>query len=158
MIPPFDENGNIPPQDDLYKPNLDEFIDRFVNVEHIETRKGLFSNYNRYCRRFKRILTKIWIDGSFTTEKLKPADIDLTVHYDVFKCDNLKIFPFLEKSKFFDKSYVKKEYNCHTQYVPVYPKDDLRYKLTEIQVKAWQKHFTKDRSGNPKGLIELNLP
>jgi hypothetical protein len=157
MIPSFDTYGNIPEHSDFYRPPLKEFIDRFVNVKQLKQRQTLYSKYLRYCNRFKKILLKVWIDGSYTTDKEMPSDMDVTVHYDALKLEKLRIVQFIEKKKFLDQPYIFKTYKCHTQYVPVYPKNDMRYALTEIQFNKWKKHFTKDKKGNPKGLIEISV-
>lgn len=157
VLPNLDSNGNLPEHNDFYRPTLTEFIDRFVNIEDPTRRKSLYEKYEKYCKRFKKILIKVWIDGSYTTNKPKPGDIDLTVHFDATKSDNLKNIHIMERRYFFDKKYIHKIYECHTQYVPVYPKDDARYALTKIQREKWRKHFTKDRQGNQKGLIEMSL-
>lgn len=157
VLPNCDNNGNLPEHDDFYRPTLNEFVARFVNIENRARREALYKKYEKYCKRFTKILFKVWIDGSYTTTKPKPGDVDLTVHYDALKIEDLRNIHITERKYFFDKKYIHKTYECHTQYVPVYPKSDLRYALTEIQQDKWKKHFTKDRQGNRKGLIEMSL-
>jgi hypothetical protein len=153
VLPDLNEQGYLP--EGCYLPPLTEFVERFVQVDDINKRKELFSNYQSYSGRFKSILLKVWIGGSYVTEKPKPNDIDLTVHYDTMKFNDLKITPLAERLNFSNKEYMGSKYNCHTQYVPVYPKNHPKYVLTERQNEKWYKWFTRDRNGISKGIVEL---
>ncbi|CAI4043394.1 unnamed protein product [uncultured archaeal virus] len=157
VLPDFDHMGYLPPANDLYCPDINEFITRFVEVDGSSKRKKIFEGYQSYCTRFRSIIIKLWVDGSYITDKLNPNDIDLTVHYDAIKFNDLRIIQFVEKGYFANRKYLKAKYECDTFPVPVYPKNHPFYQLTVAQSEKWRKWFTKDRNGIPKGLVELLL-
>jgi hypothetical protein len=76
MLPEFDENGNLPLG--CYKPTFEQFEERFVKkFTKNKHRNRLLIKYHEYCQRFSQILMITWIDGSYTTNKPRPNDIDL---------------------------------------------------------------------------------
>ena len=87
----FDEKGHIHPYE-VIEMSLYDFERIFVkNMEEREHRKRLFSNYLRFIEDFKAafgITFFQWVDGSFTTTKTTPGDIDIVtfVDYDLFAC------------------------------------------------------------------------
>ena len=72
MIPPFDENGNLPPG--IHWAEWSEFEERFgTNTKRTRRIKGLYTVMKALkaagCR-------TIYINGSFVTNKLDPGDFD----------------------------------------------------------------------------------
>jgi len=157
VLPEFNDYGYLPESENLYYPQIEEFIERFVEVDGSRKRKPIFNKYQLYCERFKSILVKLWVDGSYITSKLNPSDIDLTVHFDAIKFDDLRIIEVMERVHFMDRTYIKRQYECDTLPVPVYPEDHPYYPITKAQSAHWRKWFTKDREGILKGLIEIPL-
>lgn len=158
MIPDFDKNGNLPPVG-LIRPTIQEFENRFINAENTEIRKKIYDGYRKYCDHLisLKIASIQWVDGSYTSAKPNPGDIDLAIHFDgmALYVDN-KLFEMY--SKLIDKSVMKKNYKCHPQYILVYPESHpLLYKVYIYQYNHWFKWFSKDRDGNAKGLIEFNI-
>jgi hypothetical protein len=77
MIPEFDSNGNLPPG--IHEANFDEVVDRFSlpRSRHRESRTNkLRAFYSSFLRRYA---TRVYIDGSYVTNKLSPKDVDLVV-------------------------------------------------------------------------------
>ncbi|MBD2604309.1 hypothetical protein H6G81_07120 [Scytonema hofmannii FACHB-248] len=72
MIPEFDENGNLPPG--VHFCEWEEFQERFgINL----TRQRMINGLELAMTQLKAAgCTKIYIDGSFVTNKLKPGDFD----------------------------------------------------------------------------------
>lgn len=154
MIPPFNkETGYL--DEDCYKSTLEEFKTQLVDIDNRKKRFELFKKYLAYNNRFKKIIKKVWIGGSYVTIKPKPNDIDLTVHFDALKFNDLKVMQFMERGHFKNYAYMKSKYKCHTMLVPVYPEDHPNYQITELQSKYWYKFFTRDRKKIPKGIVEL---
>ena len=159
MIPDFDENGNLPPIG-LIKPTIQEFEERFVAGARIgDVRREIFDGYKKYCDNVRSldVVSIQWINGSYTTKKLDPKDIDLVTHFDGMKLHQDKD---LQKhfEKLIDKEEMKLLYKCHPQFVLVYPRDkpDL-YSYYIQRYQYWLKWFSRDRDGNTKGLIEFDL-
>lgn len=85
----FDDKGHIYPYE-VVEIELKELERVFVdNMEDVEHRKSLFHNYLRFVEDFRSALGKPfiqWVNGSFTTTKLLPGDIDVVnfIEYDQF--------------------------------------------------------------------------
>jgi hypothetical protein len=158
MIPVFNDEGNLLPG--LYTPHLSEFKDRFVSdYPDSKTRISIFSDYINYCNQIINfeIASKNWVDGSFTTYKTDPGDIDIVVHYDALKLNSLQNRESI-KDLFLDQLNARKKFQCHTLTVPIYPKHDPRYILTFISYNKWKNWFSQDKiTHKPKGLIEFDL-
>src|SRR4051812_37261343 len=84
VLPAFDSNGNLPQGD--YSPSELEFESRFVNVPLSTTRSSVYSAFQRH--RADLLANNVspfapcLLDGSFTTSKQDPEDIDLVVEVD----------------------------------------------------------------------------
>lgn len=137
---------------------LNDFTDFFVLRDDKNTREKLFKKFVSFCKRFNKIILKLWVNGSYTTDKLKPRDIDVAVHYDAIKFNDLAKTKVTEKLAFQDREHIKKTYSIHLLPVPVYPKNHPYFILTEKQSEKWDKLFLRDTRTNPhvdKGYIEL---
>jgi hypothetical protein len=158
MIPEFNGEGNLPPG--IYTPNLPEFKSRFVlSCANSKTRRSIYSNYIGYCKEIIAfdIASKNWVDGSFTTKKEDPGDIDIVVHFDALKLNSIQERDAII-SRLLHRINTKHIFNCHTFPVPVYPPHDRRRVQTQLQSKKWEKWFSQDKvTKKPKGLIEFDL-
>ncbi|MFR9751348.1 DUF6932 family protein [Nocardia sp. 004] len=80
----FDGYEVLPPG--RYTCNRDEFKERFVqNLPDSERRMQIFEDLEEYQKQQLAcglIVISYWIDGSFTTNKLNPSDIDITAIID----------------------------------------------------------------------------
>lgn len=85
----FDEKGHVYPYE-VIEMTLEEFEREFVeNMEESGHRRTLLINYLRFIREFRAALGVPffqWVNGSFTTKKLFPDDIDVVsfIEYDQF--------------------------------------------------------------------------
>lgn len=152
----LNENGYLPPE--CFIVDLNEFKEKFVHVEDISKRELIYNKYKSFCERFQSIILKVRINGSYTTGKKLPDDIDVAVYYDALKFNDLSIINIAEKIAFNDKAGIKRTYMLHLLPVPVYPQDHPAYKMTEFHIEKWEKLFLKDDRINPpvkKGFIEL---
>ena len=159
MIPKFDDNGNLPTG--FITPELEEFKKRFVDIFHDSTtRQEIFNGYVRYSGKLDtlNVATIQWVNGSFTTSKIDPEDIDFVTHIDAIELDELGKELQEKFTKLTDKSRAKSECRCDVYFIAVYPPEipDL-YENTKEDIEYWSKLFTHDRKNNPKGIIEFNL-
>lgn len=150
----FDSNGNPQPPG-LLPMNFMDFEDVFVsNYPHSVTRASIFQGYKAYIADMQAQITpqfNQWVNGSFTTTKVDPNDIDIVNVIDVATIAASSVFPFTTKGG------SKANYDVDGYYIPVYHVSDPRYSLTKQSVEYWLKWFGTDRSGNPKALIELSI-
>lgn len=146
----FDGRGNLFPYD-IISFNHEEFESFFLfSSRRIE----IYEGYKRYCRDMLETVPSMrhWIDGSFTTVKVDPADIDLVCfvrHED-----------FTQSLADFDTNFshgrCKTRYNVDGYIVIEVPKDDPKYETYYLErIAYWRKWFGHDRSGNPKGVAKL---
>jgi hypothetical protein len=158
MIPDFDANGNLPSVG-LIRPTIQEFEARFANANAEKVRKEIYEGYKKYCNSLICLgaVSIQWIDGSYTTTKAAPNDIDLVVHFDGMRIHN-NVDLQNHFKKLVDGNEMKRLYRCHPQFVLVYPKSepDL-YSYYLLRYNYWLKWFSRDREGNKKGLIEFDL-
>lgn len=110
MIPDFNEKGHLPPG--LHQATLDEFETRFVTGQPSETRSNIFGGYLNYRAELieLRVAIKQWVDGSFTTAKQNPSDIDLVTQYDGAIVDSDQQIQ-IKLNSLLDQKSIKIKYN-----------------------------------------------
>ncbi|MHC5374530.1 DUF6932 family protein [Enterococcus sp. LJL120] len=165
----FDKNGNAEPG--IHQVEYRELETEFItNFPRSETRKRNLDGLLSFLRipffvNHKNVFTKIWIDGSFTTSKIDPNDIDGIIFVDpnelgIDKTTEL-INTFYRTIKnqgqlFYSDLYL-------TIDIDVLPKPDNTnrdyleyYQQVDYQFKYWMGQFSFDRERKPKGLFELD--
>jgi hypothetical protein len=136
MIPEFDKNGNLPVG--IYSASLDEIHEKFGFNEH---RQHLLEGLSKAISDLKSLgFKKVYLNGSFVTHKEYPKDYDLCweetleVDYELFAY-KYPILAGLEGQELQLKIYLG----------DIYPQPSV-FNL-----------YQKDKNGNPKGIICLNL-
>lgn len=76
QIPDFDEHGHLPPG--IYTVDIDAVVKRFGGSKSLK-RSQLTKNLKQFYNFVKYHATEVYIDGSYTTQKLAPSDIDMIV-------------------------------------------------------------------------------
>ncbi len=140
-IPDFDANGNLPPGE--YDVSLEQIKRRFV---WNGARRRLFNGLSRALEALASAgVKRVWIDGSFTTAKEEPNDIDGCWEYepsvDLSKLDRV----FLETSP--PRKAMKEKYGVDFLLSTT--------KLADAQGKAIRDFFQEDKDGNRKGLLSI---
>jgi hypothetical protein len=137
----------------------EKFVDSFPKSDRI---KVIFRKYLKYLKYLEKlyqsiiIINKIWINGSYTTEKEDPDDIDIVIRYYMknFKYEIYSsVYDSFKKEKY--NEYIRDKYFCHPFFIPIYPKDDENYKITIKERESWLNFFTTDKNGNRKGFVEI---
>ncbi len=160
MIPSFDGNGNLPPG--LISTTIEEFKKFYVlDFSGSATRNKIFNGYMNYCKKMiiLEVAIKQWLNGSYTTNKNNPSDIDFVTHIDATKVDELDEMGRKNFLDLHDRKRIKSEYLCDVfEPIFVYPKElpDL-YISTLNEINFWLKYLGQDRNKNPKGIIEIDL-
>lgn len=114
------------------------------------TRASLIEGLNEYSNYLKSIGVPIelWIDGSFTTSKLDPNDIDLVVFSPTPDVNNLSD----EKKQMFaalvDRSTIKANFGIDVLFCPA---DDLNMRS------YWRGWYGFDRNEQPKGIARVKV-
>lgn len=125
------------------------FLDPFNDNEH---RKYLIDRLNAFINEFQYLglEAEIWIDGSFTTHKPEPQDIDVVFLLDqeaVTKLDSKKEKLFREL--FMNREEVKARYSIDIYFID---KDDEEDKQNWISTYGFD-----SRKMNSKGIYKIKL-
>ncbi|WP_431026512.1 DUF6932 family protein [Klebsiella pneumoniae] len=108
-----------------------------------------FRAINQQCRCF----TEVWLDGSFTTQKPEPDDVDILVVIDFLALNNLPDVLKPTVSTLLNRDYVKLNFNIDVLLLAEnHP--DLDYDERRSYWRGW---FGFDRKENPKGLARVML-
>jgi hypothetical protein len=153
-IPTFNSSGYLP--EGIYQSNLTEFKDRFVNdFSNSRTRSDLFKGYVRLTKGLLNTarFEKQWIDGSYTTNKVDPRDVDLVSFVDG---NDTSISTNQTYQDIVDQIMMD-EYGCDSYIVPIFSDGDYRKSFYDKNIKYWKNRWGKDRKGQDKGFIEFDL-
>jgi hypothetical protein len=104
---------------------------------------------------------KVWVDGSFVTQKPEPGDCDVVVCIDgvqVLDPGDPAMTKFLRKRFNTERSLVKTLHHCDVYFFPEYPSGHMLHGVTTHWSAYWQKQFGFDRSRQPKGMAVVVLP
>ena len=156
----FDQSGHLTPYE-IIEIDLKTFQNYFVNnMENSEHRNILFQDYINYTKELNKIVTNKyfqWINGSFVTQKNKPADIDLVsfIDYRIIEKHQKELIDFiypLSKKNFNVDGYIVKLYTDNSKN-SIFSKSDTLY---------WLHHFQKtkpNKNGEKfyKGFIKIDL-
>jgi hypothetical protein len=118
-----------------------------------EQRKQLINRFNAYLSEFFSlgINAELCIDGSFSTRKPEPEDIDVVFLLDVNEINNLKD----RKLKLFEELFLNREKVKVRYLVDVYFID----RNDEIEKQKWITTYGFDtQKMNSKGIYKIQLP
>lgn len=126
----------------------ERIFNNFIEVVHLLSELGL-SN------------VKLWIDGSYTTNKMNPGDIDFCMLVDSIEIESLDDDKKNALRKFGadDVHALLKKYDCDFYLVidvennPDYPAYDEWMKLKRY----WNNWWSHDRNGVEKGFVQLEV-
>lgn len=131
-------------------------VDRFPDSAR---RSMLYCNYKQLMQDLRSIsnqfqcFLEVWVDGSFTTEKPEPDDIDilLVIDYQLLAAVPIMFQPQLEK--ILNRSYIK--INYHIDLLLLY-KNHPNNSYEEDRM-HWRGVFCHDREDTPKGIARVSL-
>ncbi|OIN60887.1 hypothetical protein BLX24_01985 [Arsenicibacter rosenii] len=115
-----------------------------------EQRQRLWDSYLCFKRKLRDLLLvdcRYWIDGSFSTKKDNPGDIDIVV-----------LIPYEEFTKNIDQLKLLRrsvaDVDCY--FVETFPPEHPRYNIAKADELTWYYFFRTDRRKRLKGFIEIN--
>ncbi len=129
------------------------FVAPFVGSEEASGhRRYLIDRFRVWLGEFEALGLEadIWLDGSFTTHKPTPGDLDVVVVLNAATVDALPprtqaAFALL----FHDRAVIRARYGCDVYYLDRANEDDLAY---------WRDVFGRDsRSLHTKGIFHLHV-
>ncbi|TXE14904.1 hypothetical protein ES692_17680 [Psychroserpens burtonensis] len=123
----------------------------FINpFENSERREYLLTRFGALLDRFKEagIPSEVWIDGSFSTEKPEPGDIDMIFFVDNKEVNSLPQDKQRILMELNDRNISSIRYNCD---VFIIPNQDLNARS------YWRGWFGFSRNEEPKGIIRMAI-
>ncbi len=151
----FDERGYLTPYQ-LISCNLETIETVFVEpFSDSTTRWKIFNAFTAYLNELKSILNvplEIWVNGSFSTEKQNPGDVDFVIFVDREAATTHvdAIYRFRQK-RYGGKSLTD------GYFVEVVPQTHPDYQIYCFNRDDKYRDFAFDRLGNPKGVLQLLL-
>ncbi len=156
----FDEHGFITPYE-IVEISLKEFEEIFVNSrEERHYRGDLFRNYLEYLEAIKNIIGQEFfqlVNGSFTTLKLKPKDIDFVtfVDYRVLRNCEDAVNALTESGK--------ERFGLDGFFAPHSKPGHSYFMHAQLIFEYWRNLFSFTRSDDkghflPKGVIKMTFP
>ena len=144
----FNQFGNLIPSN---TPIICTFDNLFGSFAWNEYRRLLLVELQSFISDVKDLLsadTKIWVDGSFVSNKILPNDIDLALFVNtVVYQENYILF----------KQIRSKYSNIDAYFVEVFPEGHKKHQHGELDKLEFLHLFSKDRKRRNKGLIELKI-
>ncbi|WP_156487450.1 DUF6932 family protein [Neobacillus novalis] len=161
----FNEHGNLNGGiiRGLSMQDVESFFVRDFSTS--QTRARNFAGFQQFLSILSTIgvkqrLSKLWLDGSFLTNKIDPNDIDLVFYFNPEPNDIPYILQFLQneakKIHTIGVQYYCDAYFCidHT----LIPSNEIDAKRHfEYETKYWMGQFGFNRDARNKGIIELIL-
>lgn len=151
----FDDRGNLSPYQLISVDSLDEFEEFFVSSFSLSTTRNIiYSGLLTYLSDFGALLHHVayegewtvWLNGSFTTNKTSPADVDvLNILNDTTV---LRMNKSLFKPFFADNA--QRKYGVDAYFLLMNESSQTKDLLT-----YWQKWLGTDRAGFEKGIIKV---
>lgn len=117
-------------------------------------RSMLYCNYIQLVSDIRNInkqfncFIEVWVDGSFTTEKTEPDDIDILLVIDSNRLNLVPVMFQPQIEKFLNRQYIKHNYKIDLLLLE-HGKDEDRM--------HWRGVFGHDREDTPKGIVRISL-
>jgi hypothetical protein len=99
-----------------------------------------------------------WVDGSYVTTKLDPADIDVVTVFEGGAYDALDDVDRTLLKGLLSHKISQALHGCDSYFFVEYPPGHPARLQYEAAYAYWDGWFGQDRGGNPKGYVELVRP
>lgn len=121
------------------------FVKPFEENEKRKYLLGRFVDFMEKLREFE-LNVEVWLDGSFSTSKPEPGDIDILIIFDNDEINKLQIQQRTALTELFDRDLSKIRYSID---VLLLPSNDVNLRS------YWRGWFGFSRSEQPKGIPRL---
>jgi hypothetical protein len=150
----FSADGLLPPGDyDLARQRFEELF-----VSPSIRRQMIFEGWNSHREGLLHDglpeSSRQLLNGSFTTTKLEPGDIDLAVEVPITFSELVVSTDASPVRRLLLGPRMKTEYHCDAYPIYFLPKDDPHFeRVTLGAIRYWTKWFAQTRSGQSKGRV-----
>lgn len=138
----FTENGYLEPFGEI-ETTIEVVKEHFIwNNARIE----LFISFETFISELQSIIQQpftVWLNGSFTTKKELPNDIDCVIFIDFESCDK-------NQKAIFDLKRAFKKLKIDNYFVKVYPTGHKLHFLYELNRQEWFYNFHKTNPNKAK--------
>lgn len=156
-IPLFNAEGCLLPGD--FQPSRMEFETRLVETGDRGQRAAIYRGWNRNRHELVRAgmpeAARQLLNGSYTTAKESPSDIDIAVEVPLSHSRDIAgLTPDHPIVKLLLGPVMKPAYHCDAYPIYVLPKGDPHYASVIVRaIEYWTKWFGRSRSGTLKGRV-----
>jgi hypothetical protein len=136
---------------------LPEVSQRCVDAFPLSTTRGnLMSGVEAVCNSLSTALipSEVWINGSFLTQKIDPADVDLAVRVLHARLPN----PGPEQLALLSRIGNKQFPGCDSYVFVEYPLGHSLHATGDMMRAYWQRQFDFSRTDNFKGIAVVRTP
>ncbi len=105
-------------------------------------------------RRIVQVETE-WLDGSYVSREEEPGDIDMLSHFDAAEVDGLDDPSKAMLAGLVAGDVSRELHLCHSFVLVVYPEGHPAHGVYQQWRQYWEDLFGHDRSGQPKGFLEV---
>lgn len=153
----FNEHGYLEPG--FHDLNINEIRDKFVDrFSNSTTRKDILDGYINYLSDLGScgvMQAELWIDGSFSTAKENPNDIDMVLVIDKDVLDNIPEDKHDTISVLMDPKQARIKYKCDAYLLVKVDTNHSDYGSYINMRSYWRGWFSFDRKEIPKGIIRM---
>lgn len=112
------------------------------------TRQTLITGLKKFIKSLRSygVDFELWIDGSFTTVKIDPNDIDIVIFFSEHDLNNMSDPAKIDLKGLVDRHMARQNFGCD---VLVAIKED------QNQRSYWRGWYGFDRNENPKGIARI---
>ncbi|GAB4018603.1 hypothetical protein GCM10028808_53710 [Spirosoma migulaei] len=151
----FDSFGNLSPYSLIitdWKIIESQFVEPFLqSISRLAIYKALLE----YLTELKVALgvpLVIWLDGSFTTNKPNPNDVDFVIFVDTYTFQQHQLTIQRFRAKRLEPNSLIDGY-----FVEVFPTSHTNYFITESDTIEWYHRFSRDRNKRKKGILSFTF-
>lgn len=117
-------------------------------------------NFDSFCNFFNNLdetkVTRVWLDGSFCTNKTNPNDIDCVVFINPIPENEAYFYCLKDNHEYLKTAHLDVYIVPDKECIIVNNQETLEtYQSFDYQEKYWQGQFGFDRNRNHKAIIEL---
>ncbi|WP_370324526.1 hypothetical protein [Euzebya sp.] len=155
-LPEFDDDGMLPPG--LHRATVDEVRAALVEAFTTSTTRTAIHSFWQDRRAAVREHVDVvgeWLDGSFTSDKPDPADLDLITIIDGPSFDAAPRHRRQVVASLVAGTTTEAFWACDANVLVHYPDDDLAAGRTAVAAGCWAAYFGHTREGRACGIVEL---
>ncbi|MGV4878125.1 DUF6932 family protein [Acetobacter indonesiensis] len=144
----------------LHDMAFDKIVEHFVTAfPTSNTRANIIDGYKKHSNEISKIGINCteFIDGSFSTNKADPADIDMVGFMDLDEVDALSPAEQEKLKLLFAGKATQATYMVDAYFVPTVPPTHPAFNQLRTQRKYWMGEFGYDREDRPNGIIRTEV-